>query len=327
MEDKRKKTKLLYLARLFMEQTDEDNALTLSEINERLEGYGIKPVDRKTLYGDFEELRAFGLDIISETRNGKGYYFLGGRLFELPELKLLVDTVQSARFMTEKKSRELISKLEQLTSKAQAQQLHRQVLISGRIKSMNESIYYNVDRINEAINLDSQIQFQYFQWDVNKKMILRHDGSKYTVSPWTLVFDDDNYYLVGYEEGKIKHYRVDKMLNITSTGMPRKGKAHFHEAEYTHKSVFGMYGGDITSVTLEAENWMAGIIIDRFGLDTPMAPVSKTRFQAIIEVAVSQQFFGWLIGLGPDIRLVGPTPVIRQMKEHIRRLEEQYMEP
>ena len=326
MEDKRKKTKLLYLAKLFMEQTDEDHALTLSEINERLDGYGIKPVDRKTLYGDFEELRAFGLDIIGETRNGKGYYFLGERLFELPELKLLVDTVQSARFMTERKSRELISKLEKLTSKAQAQQLHRQVLISGRIKSMNESIYYNVDRINEAINLDSQIQFQYFQWDVNKKMVLRHDGAQYTVSPWTLVFDNDNYYLVGYEEGKIKHYRVDKMLNITSTGMPRMGQEHFHEEEYARKSVFGMYGGEVMSVTLEAENWMAGIIIDRFGLDTPMAPVSKTRFQAIIEVAVSQQFFGWLIGLGTDIQLVGPTPVVRRMRAYIRSLEDQYME-
>ena len=326
MEDKRKKTKLLYLAKLFFEETYEDNALTLSEINERLDGYGIKPVDRKTLYGDFEELRAFGLDIISETRNGKGYYFLGERLFELPELKLLVDNVQSSRFMTEKKSRELISKLEKLASKAQAQQLHRQVLISGRIKSMNESIYYNVDRINEAINLDSQIQFQYFQWDVQKQMVKRHDGVKYTVSPWALVFDNDNYYLVGYEEGKIKHYRVDKMLNITSTGMPRLGKEHYHKEEYTHKSVFGMYGGDITSVTVEAENRMAGIIIDRFGLETPMIPVSKTRFQAILEVAVSQQFFGWLIGLGPDIQLIGPMPVLRQMKETIRRLEGQYME-
>ena len=327
METKQKKAKSLYLMKIFMEETDEDHGLTLKEINARLEAYGIKPVSRNTLYGDIEELRVFGLDIITDQRGNNLCYYLGAKAFELPELKLLVDSVQASKFMTEKKSRELISKLESLASRHEAQELHRQVLISGRIKSMNESIYYNVDKLNNAINLDSQIRFQYYQWDVDKNMVLRHDGDFYTASPWALVFDNENYYLVAYTNGEIRHYRVDKMVNITATGDPRKGRELFHEDEYTRKSVFGMFGGDVMPVILEADNRMAGVIIDRFGIETPMRPIDKNRFEARVEVAVSRQFIGWLIGLGPDIRITGPTPVVRQVQREVSRLIEQYMPP
>ena len=327
METKQKKAKSLYLMKIFMEETDEKHGLTLKEINAKLEAYGIKPVSRNTLYGDIEELRVFGLEILSEQRGTNLCYFLASRDFELPELKLLVDSVQASRFMTEKKSRELISKLEGLVSQHEAQELHRQVLITGRVKSMNESIYYNVDKLNNAINLDSQIRFQYFQWDVGKNMVLRHDGDFYTVSPWALVFDNENYYLVAYTNGEIRHFRVDKMVNITATGDPRKGRDMFHEDEYTRKSVFGMFGGEVTSVILEAENRMAGVIIDRFGVETPMRPIDRNHFEARVEVAVSQQFIGWIIGLGPEIRIAGPTPVVRQVQREVRRLMSQYLPP
>lgn len=325
MEIKQKKAKSLYLMKIFMEETDEDHGLTLKEINAKLEGYGIKPVSRNTLYGDIEELRMFGLDIITDQRGNNLCYFLATKDFQLPELKLLVDSVQASKFLTEKKSRELISKLEGLASQHEAQELHRQVLISGRVKSMNESIYYNVDKLNNAINLDSQIRFQYYQWDVGKNMVLRHDGDYYTVSPWALVFDNENYYLVAYTNGEIRHYRVDKMVNITATGEPRKGRDMFHEDEYTKKAVFGMFGGDVMPVILEADNRMAGVIIDRFGVETPMMPIDKNRFEARVEVAVSQQFIGWIIGLGPEIRIKGPMPVVRQVQREVRRLMGQYL--
>ena len=318
------RTRLLRLIRLFSEETDDDHGLTLKQINERLEAQGLSPVTRQTLYEDIEQLREFGLEIQSEHEGRAYYYFLGDRQFELPELKLLVDSVQASRFITERKSRQLIRKLENLTSRHLARELHRQVLISGRVKSMNESIYYNVDRLYSAINQNSQIQFQYFQWDVNRQMVLRHDGAWYTVSPWALILDSENYYLVGFEDDRIKHYRVDKMLRIRATGEPRVGGEYYHEADYGKNSVFGMFGGQVTPVTLVAEKWMAGILIDRFGADFPMVPLDDGHFEARVNVAVSPQFFGWLVSLGEGIRLTGPYPVLRQLQQLTKRLSELY---
>lgn len=325
MEEKRKKTKLLYLTQLFSEGTDENHQVSLSDINTFLESKGIKSVDRKTLYSDLEELKQFGYDILTEVRGGKNYYYLGERLFQLPELKLLVDTIQASKFMTEAKSRDLIKKIEGLASKYEAEELHRQVLISGRVKSMNESIYINVDTLNRAINLDSQVRFQYFQWDVQKNMVLKHEGAFYTVSPWALVFDNENYYLVGFEKDRIKHYRVDKMRALDIINVPRQGQSFFNEDDYTKKAVFGMFGGDVIPVTLEAKNWMAGIIIDRFGVETPMVPISKDSFEARVEVALSKQFVGWLVGLGEDIKVVSPPAAVNLVANETRRLMEQYL--
>jgi len=325
MDEKRKKSKLLLLLRLFNEETDEDHMVSLSDINSYLADKGVKPVDRKTLYSDFEELKQFGLDIMTEVISGKNYYYIGERHFQLPELKLLVDSVQASKYVTEQKSRDLIKKIEGLTSKYEAQELHRQVLITGRPKSVNESIYINVDILNRAINQNSQVKFQYFQWDVGKNMVLKHDGRIYTVSPWALVLDNENYYLVGYEGEKIKHYRVDKIKALQITGTPRIGQEHYHEEDYTKKIVFGMFGGEVVPVTLEAENWMAGIIIDRFGIEVPMVPVSKTRFEAKIEVALSKQFLGWIIGLGEDIKVVSPPAAVNLFKRETYRLMQQYL--
>ena len=322
------KLKMLYLEKIFREETDDEHPLTLQEIAARLEDCGVS-ADRKTLYLDFEELRRFGLDIISEQRGRNTYYHLGAREFELPELKLLVDSVQSSRFITDRKSHELIRKLEGLVSVHQARQLHRQVLISGRVKTLNESIYYNVDILHEAINSDAQIRFQYFQWNVRKETELRRRGAWYQVSPWCLTWDDENYYLVAYEavDGKIKHYRVDKMLHIELVDAPRDGGeqyAAFDMARYT-KSLFGMFGGEETAVTLEADNALVGIIIDRFGQDVWIRPVDEDRFEARVEVAISPQFFGWVMALGKGVRITGPTPVVRRMRQEARRLSEQYL--
>ena len=321
------KLKLLYLAKLFQEETDEEHALSLAQIADRLEAQGIH-ADRKTLYQDFEELRYFGLDVVSEQRGRTYYYYLGERDFELPELKLLVDSVQSAKFISDRKSGELIRKLEHLASVHQARQLQRQVVISGRVKSMNESIYYNVDRLHEAINRNVQIRFQYFQWNVKKEPVLRRGGEKYQVSPWGLMWDDENYYLVAYDakDGIIKHYRVDKMLKIDVTKVAREGQEAFRKVHLPgySKSLFGMFGGEDRRVTLEADNAMAGVMIDRFGKEVRMLPVDEEHFRVSVDVAVSPQFFGWLSALGPRVRLTGPEEVVRRMREQVRALNELY---
>lgn len=321
------KMKMLHLIRIFSQETDDEHALTLQEIIARLAAVNIT-ADRKTLYTDFEDLRQFGFDIIAQQRDRTTYYHLGERDFELPELKLLVDSVQAAKFITTRKSRELIRKLERYASIYQAAQLNRQVYIAGRVKAMNESIYYNIDRLHSAINAGVQIRFQYGQWNLNKEMELRRGGEWYQVSPWALTWDDEKYYLVAYDADAdmIKHYRVDKMLRIKALDEHRQGQKAFvaFDMALYSKSVFGMFTGEETTVTLEAENHMAGVIIDRFGKDISITPVSDTRFQATVNVIASPQFIGWIVALGKSIRIVAPDALVKRMREEIHRLSEQY---
>ncbi len=327
MAGNNQKLKLLYLIKIFTEDTDDQHALTLPQIVEKLDAYGVS-AERKTLYQDFELLRDFGFDIIGQQARRNYYYHMGNRRFELPELKLLVDSVQSAKFITDKKSNALIRKLEGMVSKYEARQLQRQVIISGRIKAMNESIYYNVDKLHEAIGTDCQIRFKYFRWNINKEMELRKGGAWYQVSPWALMWDDENYYLVGYdaEDGKIKHYRVDKMWRISVVDRKREGKGQFkafNMPRYT-KSLFGMFGGEEVKVTLEAENGMVGILLDRFGKDIPIKPVDADHFRTSVAVAVSSQFLGWIMALGDGVKIIGPDKVVDRMKEEIRLISKMY---
>lgn len=322
------KLKMLYLVKILSEETDDEHSLTTQDIITKLAKYDVN-AERKALYRDFEELKAFGLDIISEQIGRNVYYHLGHRDFELPELKLLVDSVQSAKFITEKKSKDLIKKLEALVSKYEAKHLQRQVVISGRVKTMNESVYYNVDAIHEAISSDKQIRFQYFQWTVKKKMELRKDGAWYVLSPWGLMWDDEYYYMLAYdaEDEMIKHYRVDKMLNIDIVDCKREGQKAFKSFDMPRysKSLFGMFSGEQTSVTLEGTNDMAGVLIDRFGKDIMLHPIDEEHFSAIVEVAISKQFLGWVIALGENIKITAPTAVVEQMQEEAKRLYRQYL--
>jgi len=313
--------------KIFSEETDDLHPLTMPEIISKLAAYGVN-ANRKTLYLDFEELRNFGVDIISNKVGHDCYYNIGSRDFELPELKLLVDSVQSAKFITDRKSGELIKKLESLVSKYEGKQLQRQVVISGRVKAMNESIYYNVDKLHEAIGAGCQIRFKYYQWNVDKEMELRKNGDWYQVSPWALMWDDEYYYLVAFDagDGKIKHYRVDKMLSISVTKEKRLGQEQFKRFDmprYT-KSLFGMYGGEQVKVMLEARNDMVGVIIDRFGKDILIAPVDSERFRVNVDVSMSNQFLGWIMAVGDGVKIVGPDKVVEKMRAEVRRLAEQY---
>ena len=322
MAGNKQKLKLLYLIKIFTEDTDDQHALTLPQIAEKLDAYGVS-AERKTLYQDFELLRDFGFDIIGQQARRNFYYHMGNRRFELPELKLLVDSVQSAKFITDKKSNALIKKLEGMVSKYEARKLQRQVIISGRIKAMNESIYYNVDKLHEAIGTDRQIRFKYFRWNINKEMELRKDGAWYQVSPWALMWDDENYYLVGYdaEDGKIKHYRVDKMRNVDVTDIKRKGKTEFNrqdKAKY-NELYFRMYGGDVKTVTLLCKNEMANVIIDQFGKDVTLRPVDDEHFTVSVAVVVSSQFLSWVIALEGNVKVKSPEDVKEQMKDLLNK--------
>ncbi|MBR5798585.1 MAG: WYL domain-containing protein [Lachnospiraceae bacterium] len=323
------KLKLVYLIKILLERTDDTHSLTMPEIIEALAAYDIS-AERKSIYADLETIRDLGIDIIGEQKGKTFYYHVAGRQFELAELKLLVDAIQSSKFITAKKSNELIKKLEGLASNHEAKQLQRHVFVSGRIKTMNESIYYNVDEIHNAILSNKKIRFQYFQWNVKKEMEMRRDGKFYEISPWALSWDDENYYLIGFdaEADKIKHYRVDKMLKIACMDEPREGRELFEKfdvAVYARKS-FSMFGGEEQYVKLLCDNSLAGVIIDRFGKDAMIVPVDEEHFNANVNVAVSAPFFGWVFALGDKIKIVSPESVREQMKENAKRVYEQYLQ-
>lgn len=321
------KFKLYRLAQIMQEKTDDEHYIMMPEIMASLAEYDVT-ADRKSIYADLRDLSVIGVEVEGEPIGNRYHYHVVNRPFELPELKLLVDAIQSSKFITKKKSNTLIKKLEKLVSKYDAQKLQRQVYVSGRIKTMNESIYYIVDAIHNAISENKKIKFQYYQWNVKKEMELRHNGAWYHISPWGLSWNDENYYLIGYDSdaGKIKHYRVDKMLHIKLSNESREGKEHFKKldmADYAKKS-FGMFGGKEQTVKLRVKNSLAGVIIDRFGKDVMLIPADGESFTVNVDVHVSRQFLGWVFSLGKDIKIVGPDEVVKQMKMEIERLIKQY---
>ena len=321
------KLKILYLMRLLLEETDEDHTLTAPDMIARLAAQGID-CERKSLYDDLEALRRFGLDV--EVRRGKTHnYYIGSRDFELPELKLLADAVASSRFLTHKKSEELIGKIEGLGSVYQARRLRRQVFVVGRVKSPNERIYYNVDTLHEAIGADRQISFLYFEYTVEKKKHYRRSGEPYVLSPLSLTWDDENYYLIGYypKHNAILHFRVDKMEQIhllEDSRLQPPRELGFDPALYTRK-VFGMYGGEEEMVRIAMPNRLIGVALDRFGPDVFVRRLDGERFTVDAKVAVSPQFFAWVFGLGGDVQILAPDRVAKQMQRQLAGALERYL--
>ncbi len=312
----RKKGKLLALLEIFRTESDEDHPLTVKDLIERLSSYGIT-AERKTIYDDVAVLCDFGYDIV-ELKGRANAYYLGARRYELSELKLLVDAVECARFITRKKSDELIGKLTGETSKESGKALSRQVHNPARVKTMNESIYYNIDLLHTAISSDKSVAFHYFRWNEKKEKVLRRAGALHTVSPIALLWEDENYYLVGFdhENKDIRHFRVDKMLHITVSKQEREGKEQYKDfdpAAYAG-GVFGMYAGKKESVTLKVKNELAGVIIDRFGKDITLAPDGDGHFRVYIRVAVSPNFLSWVMGFGADVTVLSPKSVIDEVK-------------
>lgn len=313
------KTKLLHLYQLLLRQTDEDHPITISQIIEELDRFDIK-AERKSIYDDLDALRQFGLDVQYRKGNHSGWY-VGERDFQLPELKLLMDAVQSSRFITQRKSDTLIRKLEGLASVHQARQLQRQVFVSGRIKVMNESIYYNVDKLHTAIAGRKAITFQYFDYDIARKKVLRRDGNRYAVSPYGLIWNSENYYLVAFDHvnGDLRHYRVDKMTELIITDQPQQGLdryPQFQLAQYGQKH-FGMYSGQEITVTLRGRQNMAGVVWDRFGQDVILIPDGADHFTVSLPVVISPQFFGWLFGLDGGLVLTAPQEAVEAYRQRL----------
>ncbi len=319
------KQKLLVLRQLLLTRTDEEHPLSIRQMIGELERWGI-PCERKSLYDDLEQLRAFGLDV--QCRKGRGGgWFVGERDFELPELKLLVDAVQASKFITRRKSGALIRKLEGLASVHQARQLQRQVYVAGRVKTVNEGIYYNVDKLHAAVGARRAVSFRYFDYNSRKERVFRREGARYAVSPCGLVWDNENYYLVGWDHdrGDVRHYRVDKMSDLSVTEQPLEGDAAggFDMAGYAQKH-FGMFHGAEARVRLRCREELAGVVLDRFGQEAILAPEEGGFFTVTVAVVVSPQFWGWLFGLGDGVELTAPKWAAEEYRQRLRSVARLY---
>ncbi len=318
VSERKKRTICVY--NILRKHTDEDNSLTTSDILARLyEDYGIE-AERKSVYDDIEVLCSLGADIELTKGKGAGYRLLS-REFELSQLKLLVDTVQSSKFLTEEKSRELIEKISSLASRHQASDLKRHVYISGRAKSENREIYYNIDLINRAINDKRQIKFKYFNWNERKEKVFRRGGEYYVLSPWEMTVSEEKYYLIAYDPaaGVLKHFRVDKMVGVEVTDEPSNYKdikaIENDLGEYTGR-MFGMFGsGKDELVVIRVPNELAGVMIDRFGTSVSMLPDDEGYFNLAVRVCLSRQFYGWVFGLSENIKILSPDYVAKEYEK------------
>ncbi|MCD7948171.1 MAG: transcriptional regulator [Oscillospiraceae bacterium] len=301
------KRKLILLQNYLYRQTDEEHPANARILMEELARSGIT-VERKTISSDIQTLTDAGMDIHCRRGQGGGWY-VGARPFELAELKLLVDAVQSSRFITRRKSEALIQKLSALVSVPQEKALRRQVHVSERVKTVNERVYYNIDALHDAIATKRGVHFRYFEYNVKKERVYRRGGTRYTVTPCALVWDNENYYLVGYDhdKGDTRTYRVDKMEALgPDETIPYPDTCRDFDLTQHSQTHFGMFHGEEAQIRLRCENAMVGVILDRFGQEAMLIPDGERHFTVTVPVAVSPQFFGWLFGLGPAVTILSP---------------------
>ncbi len=340
------KLRILYLRDYLLRFSDEDHPVSMKEILDYLEERNIT-ADRRSIYRDLQVLgrknkqdpkdgddpededipmENYGMNI----RKKYNRYYVQEREFTLQEVKILVDMVQSSNFITQKKTGELIDKITALASIYEAKNLKRTVYVRSRVKAMNESVYENVDRISEAVNKDEVLFFQYFTYNLKKEKELRHGGKMHEVSPFALVWVDQNYYMLGFshEHGEIRPFRVDRMTRVSSAAGPRLGKREFEKVDITAftTKVFHMYTGEIRLVTMRFEKYLADTVIDRFGEDIILIPDGDSAFTVSTEVAVSPQFYGWLAGFGKAAELIAPASVREGMAQHVRSMMKLYTE-
>ncbi len=321
-----RKMKILHLRDMLLAETDDEHGLTMPQIIERLQEKEIA-AERKALYDDLDVLSDFGLDIVVR-RGPRTEYAVGERHFEMPELLLLIDAVQSSRFLTKQKSDALIEKLKKLASKHQADFLDKSMHVEGRIKTQNESIYYNVDTIQEAVQQRKKITFRYFEYGLDKKEVLRREGRHYFESPIDLIYKDEFYYLITYND---KHddfvrYRVDRMIDIVKTDEPVAGsrKARSFNVQEFCARAFGMYGGDVVSVVLAADRSVLGSVIDRFGKEVLVFPGNDNAVKVHVSILKSTVFYGWLAQFGNMIKIEKPETLAREYQEHLQGVIEGY---
>lgn len=313
------KPRIICLLKLLEKYTDEEHQLTTTELSNMLESeYGLT-VHRVTFKRDMEALQEIGYDIV-ETRSSQNKYFLGDRKFELPELKLLIDAVESSKFITSNKSKILIDKINDLASIYQVKKLKRNNYVVKNIKPDNEQIYYIVDAINDAINENKQISFQYYDFTGLKKKVLKNNGEVYTISPYHLTWNGDYYYVLGYSEKreKVIAFRVDRIATIPTIlekeSYPQPEE--FDLNEFT-KTVFKMFEGDVVEVDLRCDNSLMKTIIDKFGEDVTTLAYDMNSFRVITDVAASPTFYGWVFGFSGKIQILGPENVKEEYKKMV----------
>ena len=319
------KQKLFRILEILMRDTDEENGVTVNYIIERLSDYGIT-AERKSIYNDFDTLADLGFPVMRLFGNPPKYT-LDERIFELAELKLLVDAIESSKFITAAKSRELIEKLKLFAGRSGAGELSRQVYVEDRAKTENSTVIYTVDTIHRAINSNKQISFAYFDFGIDKKKHYRHDGERYTVSPKALVWSEENYYLVAYDEaaGMLKNFRVDKMSRVNEESEERSLVAcayKLNPADYSRK-IFGMYGGREELVTIEARERLAGVILDRFGTGISLFK-TDFGFRVSIRAMISPNFFSWVLSFGKDMKIISPETVRLELLEILADVRKNY---
>ena len=321
------KLKLLYLMQIFFEETDESHSLTMPEIIEALETYGVS-AERKALYRDIERLREFGLDI--EKRHTKPTsYGLANRAFSSTELMFLADAVQSSRFLTKGKSEALTRSIKQLGSRHQVKDLTRRLHVEGRIRTQNESVYHNIDRIQQAIKAKRKVEFYYFKYDENKQRILQHGGDVYVETPVQLIYVDDNYYLMVFND---KHddfaaYRVDRMCDLkTSDQKATRNEriANFDVTEYEARA-FGMFSGETVLATLLVNADIMSSVVDRFGPDVNVTPADEAgKSHVNVHVMQAPTFYGWLAQFGTQIHIEKPASLAKGYAAYLKEIAETY---
>lgn len=319
------KLKLLLLADIFRHETDENHPVSVPEIIERLAGAGVE-AERKSIYSDIDLLSRYGM-CIEKTGVGKSTaYYLAEREFELPELKLLADAVACSKFITQKKSGQLIDKLTALGSRYDAGELRRNVIVYDRVKNENEQIYYTVDAIRHAIAEKKQLSFLYFDYDRRKKKLYHNGGAPIVISPYALCWREESYYAVGFypRRGVVTNFRVDKMERAKALDEVRTEPPDgFSLADYTKKR-FGMFSGEDTRITLRVHNSLSGVIFDRFGRDITVRIDGSEHFIINQPVTVSPILFGWLFQFGDKIEILSPENVKKQFLEQLGAVCKKY---
>lgn len=310
--------RIIELLRFLYQQTDEAHAVTVSEMIEYLKSKGIPSV-RQTVYTDLEALDTAGIDIV-QIKSTQNRYFIGSRIFEYPELKMLVDAVASSKVISAKKSQALIQKLGQLTSIQQAEQLQRLASLSSRVKPHNEKVYYIIDSIQTAILAQHQISFQYYEYTPEKKKILKHDGYRYILDPYALEWKNDHYYLIGYSHKHkgIAHFRVDRLTSVEPLDSKFQPMPDFDVAAYTNKMVDMFAAEHAEQVKLLCSNELMRVIIDHYGEDIEISPYDDTHFTVIIEVNPSGTFYGWVFKFMGKIRILSPQSCVDKMQDIAR---------
>ena len=323
------KMRLFALKEILEQETDEKHGITMARILELLKMRG-HTVERKSVYDDLRAFRdAEVLDIVGPQGKDREYAVIG-RDFDPDEVKLLVNAVQASKFLSDAKTKTLVKKLKKLCSRHEAATLQRQVIVTNRVKSMNTRMQYNVDPLYQAMELGFMVSFKYFDYELNKNFEKQRrymrKGEPYVVSPWSMVYNDDNYYLLAYVDGKFKHFRVDKMDDVRVTTIKREGIDEFAAIDKEHYTnyTFNMYGGEVQKVTIVFQNRMLSTVLDRFGHSVMASPVDKSHFRITVPVAVSDQFYGWVFGLGNYVTIVGPESVKEGMKKALAKVTKRY---